>query len=213
MERIEPYRSRRANRMLSADVLFKTIQAIAAAVDAKSLFSREHSARVTQLCLEIGSEMGLPKDSLDKLEFAANIHDIGKIGTPESLLSKMGRLTDEDWTSIRDHPGVGAAFLAKIDELQEVARIIRHHHERMDGLGYPDRLQGEAIPLLSRVLAVADAFEAMTADRPYRRAMSPDLALRELQANAGEQFDPRVVEAATAVIQRNYLGASKQRAA
>jgi len=199
--------------MFSANVLFRTIQAIAAAVDAKSLFSREHSSRVTQLCLDIGSEMGLSKDDLDVLEFAATVHDIGKIGTPESLLSKMGRLTDEDWSSIRDHPRVGATFLASIDELREVASIIRHHHERMDGYGYPDNLRGEAIPLLSRILAVADAFEAMTADRPYRRAMSPSNALEELRANAGEQFDPDVVKAAAAVIQRNYLQKSEQRAA
>ena len=213
MKRMGPHRSPRAGRMFSANVLFRTIQAIAAAVDAKSLFSREHSSRVTQLCLDIGSEMGLSKDDLDVLEFAATVHDIGKIGTPESLLSKMGRLTDEDWSSIRDHPRVGATFLASIDELREVASIIRHHHERMDGYGYPDNLRGEAIPLLSRILAVADAFEAMTADRPYRRAMSPSNALEELRANAGEQFDPEVVKAAAAVIQRNYLQKSEQRAA
>lgn len=213
MKRMGPHRSPRTGRMFSANVLFRTIQAIAAAVDAKSLFSREHSSRVTQLCLDIGSEMGLSKDDLDVLEFAATVHDIGKIGTPESLLSKMGRLTDEDWSSIRDHPRVGATFLASIDELREVASIIRHHHERMDGYGYPDNLRGEAIPLLSRILAVADAFEAMTADRPYRRAMSPSNALEELRANAGEQFDPEVVKAAAAVIQRNYLQKSEQRAA
>lgn len=128
-------------------------------------------------------------------------------------MSKMDRLTEEDWTSIRDHPRVGATFLARIDELREVATIIRHHHERMDGCGYPDNLRGEAIPLSSRILAVADAFEAMTADRPYRRAMSPANALRELQANAGEQFDPEVVRAAAAVIQREYLETREKRAA
>lgn len=213
MKRVGHCRSAAASRMFSANVLFATIRAIAAAVDAKSVFSREHSSRVTQLCLEIGSEMGLPKEDLAILEFAAAIHDIGKIGTPESLLSKMDRLTEEDWTSIRDHPRVGATFLARIDEQREVATIIRHHHERMDGYGYPDNLRGQAIPLSSRILAVADAFEAMTADRPYRRAMSPANALRELQANAGEQFDPEVVKAAAAVIQRKYLETRDKRAA
>lgn len=213
MEHIEPDRSPAANQMFSADVLLKTIQAIAAAIDAKSLFSREHSSRVTQLCVEIGAEMGLPQDSLETLEFAAHIHDIGKIGTPESLLSKMDRLTDDEWTNIREHPSVGASFLAKIDELAEVARIIRHHHERMDGFGYPDKLKGHAIPLLSRILAAADAFEAMISNRPYRRAMSPADALNELQANAGEQFDSDVVKAAANVIERQYLGVIEKKAA
>jgi putative nucleotidyltransferase with HDIG domain len=213
MERLEPDRSPAPNQMLSADVLLKTIQAIAAAVDAKSLFSSEHSSHVTQFCVEIGAEMGLPQDSLETLEFAANIHDIGKIGTPDSVLNKIGRLTSDDWTNIREHPGVGASFLSRIDELEEVARIIRHHHERMDGFGYPDKLKGRAIPLLSRILAVADAFEAMTSNRPHRCAMGTAEALHELQANAGEQFDPDVVRAAANVIERQYLGGIGKRAA
>ncbi len=212
MERIEPYRSPAENRMLGADVLLKTIQAIAAAVDAKSLFSSEHSSRVTQLCLEIGAELGLPRDSLETLEFAAHIHDIGKIGTPDSVLTKIGRLTDDDWSNIREHPGVGAGFLSRIGDLQEVAHVIRHHHERMDGFGYPDRLRGEAIPLLSRVLAVADAFEAMTSNRPHRRAINPNDALQELRANAGAQFDSDVVKAAATVIERGYLGQARKTA-
>jgi len=213
MVRSKPDRSRATNRVLSADVLLKTIQAMAAAIDAKSLFSSEHSSRVTQLSLEIGAELGLSHDRLDTLKLAAHIHDIGKIGTPESVLSKIGKLTEDDWTNIREHPGVGAGFLAKIEELAEVARIVRHHHERVDGLGYPDRLRGDAIPLLSRILAAADAFEAMTSDRPHRHAMSLTDAARELQVNAGRQFDPDVVAAAGKAIERLYTRGSRKRAA
>jgi len=213
MSPIESDRSASADQTLGTDVLHRTIQAIAAAVDARSLLSSEHSSRVAQLCMEIGAEMALPDDSLRTLEFAAHIHDIGKIGTPESVLSKIGKFTEDDWTNIREHPGVGAGFIAQIEELSEVARVIRHHHERIDGLGYPDRLKGDAIPLLSRILAVADAFEAMTSHRPHRRAMPVADAARELHNHAGEQFDPDVVRAATDVINRYHTDATEKRAA
>lgn len=179
-----------------ADVLFKAIKALAAAIDAKSHYTGCHSARMAELCIAMGRDLGLSQESLNTLELAAHIHDVGKIGTPDSVLAKPGKLSDDEWVDVLKHPSTGAGFLEGIDELAEVASIIRHHHERVDGRGYPDGLKGEAIPFLSRILAVADAFEAMTSDRPYRVAVPRHEALMELRANAGTQFDAAVVEAA-----------------
>lgn len=196
-----------------ADVLFKAIKALAAAIDAKSHFAGSHSARMADLCLEIGKEMDLPEDRLNVLELAAHIHDVGKISTPDYVLSKPGKLSDDEWVDILKHPSMGADFLAGIDELAEVASVVRHHHEHVDGSGYPDGLKGDAIPLLARILAVADAYEAMTSDRPYRRALPPENAVGELVANAGTQFDPAVVEAAQRVLLGPGLRAVRKKAA
>ncbi len=196
-----------------ADVLFKAIKGLAAAVDAKSNCSERHTARTAELCLEIGAEMGLSQERLSTLELAAHVHDLGKISIPDEILSKPGKLTDDEWVDILRHPSLSAGFLAGIDELAEVASIVRHHHERMDGCGYPDGFKGEAIPFLSRILAVADAFEAMTSPRPYRRAVSWGEALDELRANAGTQFDPAVVEAAARIVQRATGMDSQKKAA
>lgn len=187
-----------------AEVLFKAIKALAAAIDAKSEFTGAHSARMAELCVEIGVELGVSQEDLNTLELAAHIHDVGKIGTPDAVLSKPGRLSDDEWVDILKHPATGADFLAGIEELSEVAAVVRHHHEHMDGSGYPDGLKNEAIPFLARILAVADAFEAMTSDRPYREAVSVPDAVAELRMNAGIQFDPVVVEAAVVVIERHY---------
>jgi putative two-component system response regulator len=195
-----------------ADVLFKAIKALAAAVDAKLRFTGRHSAHMAELCLEIGQELRLPEERMNTLELAAHIHDVGKIGTPDAVLAKPGRLDPDEWQDILQHPGMGADFLAGIDELAEVASIVRHHHESMDGSGYPDGLRGDGIPFLSRILAVADAFEAMTSDRPYRCAASWEEALRELQIHAASQFDPDVVDAAVCVIRR-ALGTEERREA
>ncbi|MHB9037560.1 MAG: HD-GYP domain-containing protein [Armatimonadota bacterium] len=196
-----------------ADVLFKAIKALAAAIDAKSHYTGCHSARMAELCLAIGSEMGLSEDRLNTLELAAHIHDVGKIGTPDSVLSKEGKLSDDEWVDILKHPGMGADFLAGIDELAEVASIVRHHHEHINGSGYPDGLKGDAIPLLARVLSAADAYEAMTSDRPYRAAISQHDALNELRKNSGTQFDPDVVQAAVRVIERMGVEEDRKKAA
>lgn len=185
-----------------AEVLFKAIKGLAAAVDAKSNCSDHHTARTAELCLEIGAELGISDEEMNTLELAAHVHDLGKIGIPDEVLSKPGKLTDDEWVDILRHPSLSAGFLSGIDELAEVASVVRHHHERMDGSGYPDGFKGDAIPFLSRILAVADAFEAMTSPRPYRTAVSWDEALDELRANAGTQFDPDVVYAAEIVVQR-----------
>lgn len=139
--------------------------------------------------------MGLPTETLANLRIAGLLHDVGKIGIPDSILNKPGRLTKEEWELVRTHPSVGASILAKAPLLTEVMPIVLGHHEHFDGSGYPHRLAREDIPLGARILAVADAYDAMTSHRPYRPAMSHEDALAELKANAVRQFDPEVVAA------------------
>jgi len=177
-----------------ADVLFKAIRALAAAVDAKSHFAARHSGHVTQLSLMTAARLNLSPQQMTTLELAAQLHDIGKIGTPENVLTKPDVLTDEEWVDVLKHPALGSAFLAVVPELSEIATIIRHHHEHFDGSGYPDGLQGQAIPLLSRIIAVADAYDAMTSERPYRQAMGHLQAAEELERNSGIQFDAAIVQ-------------------
>ena len=196
-----------------ADVLFKAIKAVAAAIDAKSHYADSHSARMAALSIAFGAELNLSPDRVNTLELAAHIHDIGKIGTPDSVLVKPEKPSDDEWVDIIKHPAIGSDFLAGIDELADVASAIRHHHEHMDGSGYPDGLKGDAIPLLARILAVADAFEAMTSQRPYRRAISQQEALGELRKRAGTQFDPAVVEAAVRVVESVRADDSARKAA
>jgi response regulator RpfG family c-di-GMP phosphodiesterase len=184
-----------ARRLMSdrAEVLFKAIRALTAAIDAKSHYAARHSARVTQLSLLIGCRLALSPEQTMTLELAGQLHDIGKIGTPDTVLTKPDVLTDEEWVDVLKHPALGSAFLAPIPELAEIASIVRHHHEHFAGTGYPDGLQGEAIPMLSRIIAVADAYDAMTSERPYRRAMSHEEAADELRQHCGTQFDASIV--------------------
>ncbi|MBI5167400.1 MAG: response regulator [candidate division NC10 bacterium] len=177
-----------------AQVLFQAIKALAAAIDAKEHYTAQHSQRVTQLSLILADALDLEEDQCYALELAAQMHDVGKIGIPDTVLSKVGKLTPEEWHYMRGHPAKGAEIVGQIEELSEVSSIIRHHHERMDGGGYPDGLKGEAIPLLARIIAIADAYEAMTTDRAYRRARTREQALAELRNQKGAQFDARLVE-------------------
>jgi putative two-component system response regulator len=172
---------------------FRVIQALAAAIDAKQSYTAEHSRRVTAIAKAIGQNMELDDDDLAVLEMAAQVHDVGKIGVPDGILNKPGPLDDEEWEVMRAHSEQGADIVGQVPELQTVARIVRHHHERIDGKGYPDRLLGDDIPILSRVIAVADAFECMTGDRVYRSACPADEALRRLEEGCGTQFDSAVV--------------------
>jgi HD-GYP domain-containing protein (c-di-GMP phosphodiesterase class II) len=152
------------------------------------------------MSLEVGRSLGLDGDALKRLELGALFHDIGKIGIPHSILHKPGPLTDGEWEVMKTHPELGERILAPIERLSAVGPIIRHCHERYDGLGYPDGKRGEDVPLEARIIFVCDAFHAMTTDRPYRSRLTVEEACRRLVDNAGTQFDPRVVEVFTTLL-------------
>lgn len=172
-----------------------TIQALSMAIDAKDKYTHGHSKRVKEISSLIGKEVGLPPDQIQLLEYAADLHDIGKIGISELIISKQGKLSVDEYELIKTHPLVGETIIEPVPFLQDTKPIIRHHHERWDGYGYPDGLQGEEIPLLARIILIADAFDAMTSDRPYRKALSKEEAVREIVKHRGTQFDPDLVEA------------------
>jgi two-component system, cell cycle response regulator len=155
----------------------------------------EHLQDVGQTALAVGRRLGLTPEGLDEIARAAELHDVGKIAIPDAILLKPGPLDEEEWAFMRRHTIIGERILGSAAALRPVARIVRSSHERWDGTGYPDGLGGEDIPLGARIVAVCDAFHAMTSDRPYRAAFSEDEAVAELQRSAGSQFDPRVVDA------------------
>lgn len=177
------------------DTYLATVRSLAAAVDAKDPYTHGHSDRVAQYARLVGEELGLSSDQQQALEMAAYLHDIGKIGIPERILLKPDKLSEEEMADMRDHPLIGAGILAPVSFPWPITPVVRHHHERWDGSGYPAGLAENRIPLLARVLSVADAYEAIIADRPYRAGRSADEGLAELHACAGTQFDPDVVRA------------------
>ncbi len=177
-----------------------TVRSLAAAVDAKDSYTRGHSDRVAQFATLIAERMGLSHEQRIALEMAAYLHDIGKIGVSEDILLKPGRLEDDEMAEMRHHPLIGANILKPVAFPWAITPVVRHHHEAYDGSGYPAGLRGDEIPLLARILTVADSFEAMTADRPYRKGRPTVDAIEELNRCAGTQFDPRIVEVFSEVI-------------
>lgn len=177
-----------------------TIAVLVAMVEAKDPNTRGHSERVRDFAVSIGIQMVLSPEDLNTLELAALFHDIGKVSIPENILGKNGPLTEEEWLLVKRHPELAANILRHVPSLAATIPVIRAHHERVDGKGYPDRLEGE-IPKLSAIIAVADSYDAMMSDRPYRKALYREHVVAELQAGAGTQFDPEVVEAFLQVIQ------------
>ena len=184
-------------RQQDEKIMYSTVQALAAAIDAKEPYTAEHSRRVTAIACALAQVLDLPEPERQCLELAAQVHDVGKIGTPDYILTKPGRLSEEEWQIIRYHPIQGAEIVRRVEQLACVAEVVRHHHEWVNGAGYPDGLAGESIPYQARIIAVADAYEVMTSDRVYRKRMSPEEALRGIQACSGTQFDPQVVDALT----------------
>jgi putative nucleotidyltransferase with HDIG domain len=178
-----------------------TVRSLAAAVDAKDTYTRGHSDKVATYATLMAQRMNLSHEQIIALEMAAYLHDIGKIGVPEAILLKPGRLSDDEMAQMRHHPLIGANILKPVAFPWAITPIVRHHHEYFDGSGYPAGLAGDEIPLLARVLCVADSYEAMTADRPYRAGRCAADAVVELQRCSGTQFDPRVVEIMTEVVE------------
>lgn len=177
-----------------SELFMHTVEALASAIDAKDPYTYGHSRRVAQLSSAICEEMGMTRKETRNVELAAILHDIGKIGTPESILRKPGRLDPDEMEKVRAHPEQGAHILSNISEFRDVIRWIKHHHEWYDGKGYPDHIAAEHIPLQARVIAVADTFDAMTSDRPYRKGMPSVEAIRIMEECAGTQFDPAILE-------------------
>ncbi len=184
-----------------------TVRSLAAAVDAKDPFTRGHSDRVAQFATLIAEHMELSHDQRIALEMAAYLHDIGKIGIKEDILLKPGKLTDDEMAQMRHHPLIGANILKPVAFPWPITPVVRHHHEHYNGAGYPAGLKGEEIPLLARILTAADAFEAMIADRPYRKGRTEEEAIEELRRCSGTHFDPRVVEAFIEVLLDQTRGA------
>jgi len=178
----------------------ETIAALSRSMEAKDSFAGGHTERVSDLALGLARRLGYSGADLDAIEIGALMHDIGKVGIPEPILNKPGPLANDEWIVIKRHPVISELILSEVDLSPIVLQIARSSHERMDGQGYPDGLAGEEIPLPARIVLVADAFDALTSDRPYRRARRPRAAIEEIAANAGTQFCPRVV----AVLERMY---------
>jgi len=181
-----------------------TIHALASAVDARDQYTHDHAGRVARLCVTTAREMGIDDAVvLRQIELAALLHDIGKIGIPDAILSKPEGLTPDEYAIIQSHVKIGARIVKHVAGLERVAEAILHHHERYDGLGYPAGLSGEAIPLASALISVVDTFDALTSDRPYRKAGPVDAAIREVQRCSGTQFAPTVVDALESVVVRD----------
>lgn len=173
----------------------ETVTVLAEAIEHRDPYTGGHCARLGDLVRATAERLGLPAVDLEQLEYAAILHDVGKVAVPDAVLLKPGPLTPEEWSLMRNHSFVGSQIAKKVEFLQPMAQVIYHHHEQYDGSGYLDGLAGERIPLGARIVAVADAFDAMTNDRPYRKALPLGQAVQELRARAGSQFDPMVVEA------------------
>lgn len=174
--------------------LHEIVEGLATALDAKNTFMCGHSERVAELSLLLAKGMGLSASEQDRIHIGAHLHDIGKIGIPDAILNKPGKLTEAEFAIIRKHPEIGNNIVSKIRVLHAVADIVRHHHERFDGGGYPDGLCGQEISLGARIVAVADAFDAMTSTRTYRLALNINKTMQEMYRCRGSQFDPDVVD-------------------
>ncbi|HEX5832952.1 MAG TPA: HD domain-containing phosphohydrolase [Pyrinomonadaceae bacterium] len=172
-----------------------TLKALTAALETRDSETHGHSERVVSYSLRLGREYGLSSEDMKSLEFGSLLHDIGKIGVPDSILRKPAKLTDEEWVRMREHPMHGQQILRGIEFLQGAARVVAQHHEKWDGSGYPLGLRGADIDICARIFSVADAFDAITSDRVYRRGKSYEAAAQELDDWAGRQFDPKIVEA------------------
>jgi putative nucleotidyltransferase with HDIG domain len=185
--------------------LFATLFAFVKAVEARDSYTQEHSKRVTDLAVSLGKELGCTTEERDVLNFAGRLHDIGKIGIRDDILLKPGRLTDDEFAKIQEHPVIGADIVGQLGMWEREQQIIRSHHERFDGTGYPDGLKGEEIPFLARILSVCDAYDAMASDRVYRRKMPNEKIMGIITTCAGTQFDPTVAKAFIRLMERSQL--------
>ena len=176
-------------------VYMHTIKAFASAIDFKDHYTYDHSINVVKYAVAIAHHMKLTNHEIQDIKHACQLHDLGKIGVPDYILAKHGPLSEEEWEKVKFHTLKGAEILSPLKFLDEIIKLIISHHERYNGSGYPKGLKGEKIPLGARIMLVADAFDAMTSDRPYRKKLSIKESIEELKRNSGTQFDPEVVNA------------------
>jgi len=184
---------------------FDVLQGLLIAVDTKDRYTFKHSQEVTKHALALARAVGLSEEEMRALEVAGRFHDVGKIGVPNSILRKPGRLTREARRIVRLHPRIGHMILQQIPEMETMLEAVLHHHESYDGTGYPDGLKGKEIPLLARILAVADAFSAMRTDRSYRQTLTLEEAIGELRRNAGRGFDPELAQKFTELVEKGEI--------
>lgn len=182
-----------------------TVEALVQALEAKDSYTSGHSSRVGKLTVAMGEAIGMNDDKLQFLKYAAVLHDVGKIGVSEIILNKEGKLLEVEWESIHSHPVIGQTIIENIKFMFDIGQVVRHHHERFDGQGYPDQIKGEDIPLESRIISVADTYDAITSDRSYRVGRSHEEAINELKNAAGSQLDPQLVELFCKIVSKDML--------
>ena len=181
-----------------------SIQTLRYTVEAKDPYTRGHSDRVSEYSVLIGEALGLSEDDIKTLRVGGLFHDIGKIGIPDAILLKDSKLTDDEYSEIKNHPSIGAHILCNAEVFKDIIPIVKHHHERYDGHGYPSQLKGEDIPYLARITAVADAFDAMTSKRTYRNSLPIDVVKGEIEKNLGTQFDPEIGKVFLDILNNQY---------
>ena len=196
---------RNASMYENLDAMFLgTVQGMVSAIDAKDPYTCGHSQRVSWLAGELAAKFGWDEAGVRRVQLAGLVHDVGKIGVPESVLCKAGRLTDDEFDMIKQHPEIGARILRDIPQMKDILPAVLHHHERWDGGGYPSRLAGEEIPMIARFVAIADAFDAMSSNRTYRAARPREFVLNEIKRCSGTQFDPQLVEPFLSIAMENF---------
>ena len=180
------------------------VQTLRYTVEAKDTYTRGHSDRVSEYSVLIGEKLGLPEDQIKTLRIGGLFHDIGKIGIPDSILLKPDKLSDDEYSQIKNHPSIGAHILGSAEIFKDIIPIVKHHHERYDGNGYPSRLKGEEIPYIARIAAVADTFDAMTSRRSYRGPIDIEHVKEEIKRCEGTQFDPQIAEVFLDILNNDY---------
>ena len=186
------------------EAYLSTIQTLRYTVEAKDTYTRGHSDRVSQYSVLIGKHLGLSEKELHDLEVGGLFHDIGKIGIPDAILRKEAKLTDDEYSEIKNHPSIGAHILSSATIFQDIIPIVKHHHEKYDGTGYPGKLKGEEIPYLARIAAIADTFDAMTSKRSYRDSLPIDVVIAEFERCKGTQFDPELDNVFLDILKNHY---------
>ena len=181
-----------------------SIQTIRYTVEAKDTYTKGHSDRVSAYSVLIGEKMGLPEEDIKRLRIGGLFHDVGKIGVPDNILQKEGHLTTNEYSEIKNHPSIGVHILSSATLFQDILPIVKHHHERYDGTGYPSRLAGDDIPFLARITSMADSFDAMTSRRVYRDSLPLDKVIEEIEKNKGTQFDPKIADVFLDILRNDY---------